>query len=125
MAFISEIKAGDFNCRINLKSHNTSQNSFGEKATSSYSTEVTVWANKNVTSLRNINEKWEGERLQSYGKFFFQIRYNETVKDDLKPDWILQDASTNEVYDILSYVIDPRQEYIEFYGELKITDSIA
>jgi len=125
MAFISEIKAGDFNCRINLKSNNTSQNSFGEKATSSYSTEVTVWANKNVTSLRNINEKWEGERLQSYGKFFFQIRYNETVKDDLKPDWILQDASTNEVYDILSYVIDPRREYIEFYGELKITDSIA
>jgi len=125
MAFISEIKAGDFNCRINLKSNNTSQNSFGEKTTSSYSTEVTVWANKNVTSLRNINEKWEGERLQSYGKFFFQIRYNETVKDDLKPDWILQDASTNEVYDILSYVIDPRREYIEFYGELKITDSIA
>jgi head-tail adaptor len=125
MAFISEIKAGDFNCRIKLKSNNTSQNTFGEKATSSYSTEATVWANKNVTSLRNINEKFEGEKLQSYSKFFFMIRYSSSLKNNLQPDWIIEDNSTSEVYDILSYIIDPRREYIEFYAELKITDSIA
>lgn len=125
MAFISQIKAGDFNCRIKIKQHNVSQNTFGEKVTSNYSTAYTVWANKNVTSLRNINEKWEGDRLQSYSKFFFQIRYNESIKDELAPDWILEDDSTSEVYDILSYVIDPRREYIEFFAELKITESIA
>jgi len=125
MAILSEIKAGDFNCRINIKSHNISQNTFGEKATTSYGTQYTVWANKNITSLRNINEKFEGEKLQSYGKFFFQIRYNNSIKNDLQPDWILEDTSTSEVYDILSYIIDPRKEYIEFYTELKITDSIA
>ena len=125
MAFISQIKAGDFNCRIKIKEHNVSQNTFGEKVTSNYSTVSTVWANKNVTYLRNINEKWEGDRLQSYSKFFFQIRYDSNIEENLLPDWILEDNSTSEVYDILSYVIDPRREYIEFYAELKITESIA
>jgi hypothetical protein len=125
MAFISKIKAGDFNIRFHLKTPSGSQNSFGETPATTYITEYTVWAKKSVTSLRDINEKFEGDQLQSYGKFFIQIRYSENIKQNLDPRWILVDTSTNERYDILSYIIDPRKEYIEFFTKIDINQSIA
>jgi head-tail adaptor len=124
MAFISQIKAGEFNIRFYLKSPDDTQNTFGEIVTSSYSTEATIWAKKSVTSLRDINEKFEGDQLQSYGKFFIQIRYDSTIAGDLKPTWKLFDKNTSEEYEILSYIIDPRKEYIEFYTKLDINESI-
>ena len=125
MAFISQIKAGDFNLRIILKSPSINQDTFGERVATTYDTETTVWAKKSVTSLRNINEKFEGDQLQSYGKFFIQIRYDTNIANTLEPTWILVDKNTQERYDILSYIIDPRKEYIEFYTKLDINSSIT
>jgi head-tail adaptor len=118
MAFISEIKAGDFNYRLRIRKSSQSDNSFGEYTTS-YTTEATVWAIKNVTSLRNINEKFEGDQLQSYGNFFFTVRYDSTWANLIQGTWELQNNdSPNETYEVLSWVIDPRKEYIEFYARL-------
>ena len=125
MAFISQIKAGDFNLRIILKSPSINQDTFGERVATTYDTETTVWAKKSVTSLRDINEKFEGDQLQSYGKFFIQIRYDTNIANTLEPTWILVDKNTQERYDILSYIIDPRKEYIEFYTKLDINSSIT
>ena len=125
MAFISQIKAGDFNIRMQIKSPSINQDTFGEKVATTYDTETTVWAKKSVTSLRDINEKFEGDQLQSYGKFFIQIRYSNTIANNLEPTWILVDKNTQERYDILSYIIDPRKEYIEFYTKIDINNSIA
>lgn len=125
MAFISQIKAGDFNLRMLLKSPNQSPNDFGESPVSSYSTEATIWAKKSVTSLRDINEKFEGDQLQSYGKFFIQIRYNISIAENLMPNWILVDKNTSEEYEILSYIIDPRKEYIEFFTKIDINNSLV
>ncbi len=125
MAFISQIKAGEFNLRMLLKSPNTSQNDFGESPVGSYSTKATIWAKKSVTSLRDINEKFEGDQLQSYGKFFIQIRYNTDIAQNLMPTWKLFDKNTSEEYEILSYIIDPRKEYIEFFTKIDINNSIV
>ena len=125
MAFISQIKAGDFNLRIILKSPSINQDTFGERVATTYDTETTVWAKKSVTSLRDINEKFEGDQLQSYGKFFIQIRYDTNIANTLEPTWILVDKNTQERYDILSYIIDPRKEYIEFYTKIDINSSIT
>jgi len=124
MAFISQIKAGEFNIRLQLKSPSGNRNSFGETPVASYDLEKTFWAKKSVTSLRDINEKFEGDQLQSYGKFFIQIRYDEYIKNFISPTWILEDARTDEVYEILSYIIDPRKEYIEFFTKIDINKSI-
>ena len=124
MAFISQIKAGEFNIRLQLKSPSGTRNSFGETPVDSYDLEKTIWAKKSVTSLRDINEKFEGDQLQSYGKFFIQIRYDEYIKNFIFPNWILVDPNTDEVYEILSYIIDPRKEYIEFFTKIDINQSI-
>ena len=119
MAFINEIKAGDFNYRLRIKnSSQTYDNSFGELI-KSYNTLAIVWAIKNVTSLRNINEKFEGDLLQSYGNFFFTIRYDSVWANSIEGTWKLQNNdSPNETYEVLSWIIDPRKEYIEFYARL-------
>jgi head-tail adaptor len=124
MAFISQIKAGDFNIRLQLQSPTITANDFGEKVESSYSTEETVWGIKRVTSLRNVNEKFEGDQLQSYGKFFIQVRYAGFV-NNLEPTWRIVDADTSEEYEILSYIIDPRKEWVEFYTKIDINSSIG
>ena len=124
MAFISQIKAGDFNIRLHLQSPSSSTNSFGEPVTSSYSTESTVWGIKRVTSLRNINEKFEGDQLQSYGMFFIQVRYTSDIVDNIDPTWRIVDSATSEIYEILSYIIDPRKEWVEFYTKIDINDSL-
>lgn len=121
MAFISKIKAGDFNIEVKIQSPTTSQNTFGEKAVSSYSTQATVWANKNVSSLRNINEKFEGDKLQSYSEFYILVRYEQAWVDNINGTWRLQDNSTNEIYEILSYIIDPRKEFVEFRTKLDVS----
>lgn len=123
MAFISQIKAGDFNIRLQLQSPTINTNDFGEKVKSSYSTETTVWGIKKVTSLRNVNEKFEGDQLQSYGKFFIQVRYD-SFTNDIDPTWRIVDADTSEEYEILSYIIDPRKEWVEFYTKIDIDSSI-
>ncbi len=45
MAFISEIKAGEFNIRLDLMYTSDSTNSFGE-VTSTYATTYSFWAKK-------------------------------------------------------------------------------
>ena len=125
MAFISQIKAGDFNIRLKLQSSTAISNSFGEKVRNSYQTEQTIWGIKRVTSLRNINEKFEGDQLQSYGLFFIQVRYSISFIQNLDPTWRLEDADTGEIYEILSYIIDPRKEFVEFYTKIDINQSIA
>ena len=69
MAFISNIKAGDFNIRLKLQYPVINNNSFGERVEASFVVLTTVWGIKKITSLRNINEKFEGDQLQSYGLF--------------------------------------------------------
>ena len=123
MAFISQIKAGDFNIRLQLQSPNDATNSFGEPVTSSYVTEETVWGIKRVTSLRSVNEKFEGDQLQSYGLFFIQVRYG-SFANDMDPTWRIVDADTSEEYEILSYIIDPRKEWVELYTKIDIDSSI-
>tara|TARA_R110002020_G_scaffold81777_8_gene202852 strand:- start:218 stop:595 length:378 start_codon:yes stop_codon:yes gene_type:complete len=125
MAFISQIKAGEFNIRFDIKSPASSANPFGEDVITTYNTQATVWAKKSVTSLRDINEKFEGDQLQSYGKFFIQIRYTSVIAEAIDPTWILVDVSTSEEYEILSYILDPRKEYIEFFTKIDITESIS
>lgn len=112
-AFISKIFAGEFNQRINLKSINSTQDDFGGVSTT-YSTQATVWANKNVKSLRDVKEKFEGKELQSYSRFVYTIRYSSETKV-IKSNWILEEVSSGESYDILGYVIDPRKEFIEIF----------
>jgi len=125
MAFISQIKAGDFNIRLQLLEPSNTINSFGESVTSTEAIKTTIWGNKKVTSLRNINEKFEGDQLQSYGLFFIQVRYDSSWVNDLEPIWKLKDVDTLEYYEILSYIIDPRKEYVEFYVKLDINNSIS
>jgi head-tail adaptor len=113
MAFISKIKAGDFNQRIKLKSLTTAQDDFGG-ITSTYSVLTTVWANKNVKTLRDIEEKFEGDELQSYGRFVYTIRYSSETKN-IKSNWIVEEVETSDIYEILGFVIDPRKEFIEVF----------
>ena len=113
MAFISKIKAGDFNQRIKLKSLTTAQDDFGG-VTSTYSVLTTVWANKNVKTLRDIEEKFEGDELQSYGRFVYTIRYSTETKN-IKSNWIVEEVETSDIYEILGFVIDPRKEFIEIF----------
>jgi SPP1 family predicted phage head-tail adaptor len=113
MAFISKIKAGDFNVRVKLKSLTTTQDDFGG-ITNSYSVHTTVWANKNVKTLRDVQEKFEGDQLQSYGRFVYTIRYSSDTKV-IKSNWILEEVSSGDEYEILGYVIDPRKEFIEVF----------
>ena len=112
-AFISKIFAGEFNQRINLKSLNATQDVFGG-ISSTYSTHTTIWANKNVKSLRDVKEKFEGNELQSYSRFVYTIRYSSETKV-IQSNWIIEEVSTGETYDILGYVIDPRKEFIEIF----------
>ena len=125
MGFISNIKAGDFNIRLKLKYPVISTNTFGERVESSFPTLTTVWGIKKITSLRNINEKFEGDQLQSYGLFFIQIRYTAQIATNINPTFKIVDDSTNEEYELLSYIIDPRKEYIELYVKLDINTSIS
>tara|TARA_R100001369_G_C3311511_1_gene167403 strand:+ start:270 stop:647 length:378 start_codon:yes stop_codon:yes gene_type:complete len=125
MGFISNIKAGDFNIRLKLKYPVISTNTFGERVESSFPTLTTVWGIKKITSLRNINEKFEGDQLQSYGLFFIQIRYTAQIATNIDPTFKIVDDSTNEEYELLSYIIDPRKEYIELYVKLDINTSIS
>jgi len=113
MAFISKIKAGDFNQRIKLKSLTTAQDDFGG-VTNTYSVLTTVWANKNVKTLRDIEEKFEGDELQSYGRFVYTIRYSSETKN-IKSNWIVEEVETSDIYEILGFVIDPRKEFIEVF----------
>lgn len=113
MAFISQIKAGDFNVRVNLKSFTAAQDNFGG-VTNTYATETTVWANKNVKSLRDIEEKFEGKELVSYGRFVYTIRYSTETKV-IQSNWVLEEVGTGRHLDIIGYVIDPRNEFIEIF----------
>ncbi len=125
MAFISQIKAGDFNIRLQLIKYTDLIDDFGENVTTNPLVQATIWGNKKVTSLRNINEKFEGDQLQSYGLFFIQVRYDSSWVNNLDPTWTLKDADTLEQYELLSYIIDPRKEYVEFYVKLDINSSIS
>lgn len=113
MAFISKIKAGDFNQRIKLKSISNSKDAFGGSIPS-YSVQATVWANKNVKSLRDVEEKFEGDQLQSYGRFVYTIRYSTETKS-IKANWIIEEVESSDIYEILGFVIDPRKEFIEVF----------
>jgi SPP1 family predicted phage head-tail adaptor len=128
MAFLSKLKAGDFNVKLQVKSQsNTSNNVYGEivVSNSSYQNVKQVWANINVTSLRNMNEKFEGDKLQSYNEFYILIRYDASLYEDMKPDYILVDIESGEIYKILAYTFDPRKEFIEFRTKLDRDGSIA
>ena len=113
MAFIAKIKAGDFNQRIKLKSVSSTQDGFGG-ISDSYSVQATVWANKNVKTLRDIEEKFEGKELQSYGRFVYTIRYSSETKG-IKANWIIEEVETSDIYEILGFVIDPRKEFIKVF----------
>lgn len=118
MAFISKIKAGDFNMKFKVKIPVYTQDNFGEKVANSYTTIATVWGNKNVSSLRNINEKFEGDKLQSYAEFYIVVRYDSNWAA-LDSTYILEDDDRpGQVYEILSFIIDPRKEFIEFRTKL-------
>ncbi len=111
MAFISELKAGDFNVKIEVKAVSENHDSFGGVQKYNF-TAYTVWANKNVKSLRDVEEKFEGDQLQSYGRFVFTIRYNDMTKN-ITSDF--QISESGDLYEILGFVIDPRKEYIEIF----------
>ncbi len=113
MTFISKIKAGDFNQKIRLFTVGNNKDAFGG-VTEFRSTFHLVWANKNVKTLRDIEEKFEGEELQSYGRFVYTIRYSDTTKN-IKANWVIEDHETSERYEILGFVIDPRKEFIEIF----------
>ena len=113
MAFISQIKAGDFNIRVELRDLSASQDAFGG-VTNSYSTVHTMWANKNVKSLRDVEEKFQGNELQSYSRFVYTIRYSSETKN-IKSNWVLREVDTTNDLDIIGYVIDPRKEFIEIF----------
>ncbi len=113
MAFISQIKAGDFNIRVELRDLSASQDAFGG-VTNSYSTVHTMWANKNVKSLRDVEEKFEGNELQSYSRFVYTIRYSSETKN-IKSNWVLREVDSGNNLDIIGYVIDPRKEFIEIF----------
>ena len=87
MAFISQIKAGDFNIRVELMDLSATQDEFGG-VTNTYTTVHTMWANKNVKSLRDVEEKFEGNELQSYSRFVYTIRYSSETKN-IKSNWVL------------------------------------
>tara|TARA_B100000795_G_C22802595_1_gene442741 strand:+ start:2469 stop:2846 length:378 start_codon:yes stop_codon:yes gene_type:complete len=121
-AFISKVLAGEFNQRIKLKSINATQDAFGG-ITDTYSTHTTVWANKNVKSLRDVKEKFEGKELQSYSRFVYIVRYSSETST-IKSNWILEEVSSGYSYDIIGYVIDPRKEFIEIFVKQDLpTDS--
>ena len=113
MAFISQIKAGDFNIRVELRNLSATQDAFGG-VTNSYTTVHTMWANKNVKSLRDVEEKFEGNELQSYSRFVYTIRYSSETKN-IKSNWVLREVGTTNDLDIIGYVIDPRKEFIEIF----------
>jgi len=123
-AFISKVTAGEFNQRIRLKSISSTEDDFGGRE-ESYSTHTTVWANKNVKSLRDVKEKFEGKELQSYSRFVYTIRYSSETAT-IKSNWVLEEVSTSETYDIIGFVIDPRKEFIEIFVKQDLpTESIV
>ena len=113
MAFISQIKAGDFNIRVELMDLSATQDDFGG-VTNTYTTVHTMWANKNVKSLRDVEEKFEGNELQSYSRFVYTIRYSSETKN-IKSNWVLREVGADNDLDIIGYVIDPRKEFIEIF----------
>ena len=113
MAFISQIKAGDFNIRVELRDLSATQDDFGG-VTNTYTTVHTMWANKNVKSLRDVEEKFEGNELQSYSRFVYTIRYSSETRN-IKSNWVLREVDTTNDLDIIGYVIDPRKEFIEIF----------
>lgn len=113
MAFISQIKAGDFNIRVELMDLTATQDAFGG-VTNSYTTVHTMWANKNVKSLRDVEEKFQGNELQSYSRFVYTIRYSSETKN-IKSNWVLEEVDSGNNLDIIGYVIDPRKEFIEIF----------
>ena len=113
MTFISKIKAGDFNQKIRLQTVLHQVDEFGG-VTSEPSQFYDIWASKNVKTLRDIEEKFEGEELQSYGRFVYTIRYSNDTKN-IKSNWTIVEQETNELYEILGFVIDPRKEFIEIF----------
>jgi len=113
MAFISQIKAGDFNIRVELRDLSATQDEFGG-VTNSYTTVHTMWANKNVKSLRDVEEKFEGNELQSYSRFVYTIRYSSETRN-IKSNWVLREVNSDNDLDIIGYVIDPRKEFIEIF----------
>ena len=113
MAFISQIKAGDFNIRVELMDLSATQDEFGG-VTNTYTTVHTMWANKNVKSLRDVEEKFQGNELQSYSRFVYTIRYSSETRN-IKSNWVLREVGTTNDLDIIGYVIDPRKEFIEIF----------
>lgn len=111
MAFISQLKAGDFNVKIDVLAVSDNHDSFGGVQKYNF-VAYTAWANKNVKSLRDVEEKFEGDQLQSYGRFVFTIRYNDITKN-ITSDFKISEGG--DVYEILGFVIDPRKEYIEIF----------
>jgi len=73
-----------------------------------------MWANKNVKSLRDVEEKFEGNELQSYSRFVYTIRYSSETKN-IKSNWVLEEVGSDNDLDIIGYVIDPRKEFIEIF----------
>jgi len=73
-----------------------------------------MWANKNVKSLRDVEEKFQGNELQSYSRFVYTIRYSSETKN-IKSNWVLREVDTTNDLDIIGYVIDPRKEFIEIF----------
>lgn len=116
---MSRIKAGDFNVEFKVMKSSVNINDFGEAITT-HSLERLVWGIKNVSSLRNINEKFEGDKLQSYGEFYIVLRYDSTWVEELNADWILEENFTGLKYEVLSFIIDPRKEYIELRTKIDI-----
>jgi len=125
--YLRKINSGDFNCFLKYQKTQASFNDFNEKTITysdlSFGTGNSITripAIRNINSLRNINEKVEGEMKQAYGNFFILVRYFTALNNALSPDARLIDINTDVTYDILSYIVDDRKHFIEFYTKQRI-----
>ena len=101
--------------RVKLQSPSYTQDAFGG-VTNSLVTEATVWANKNVKTLRDVKEKFEGKELQSYARFVFTVRYSTQTKV-IQSNWVLEEVNSGHKFDIIGFVLDPRKEFIEIFAK--------
>lgn len=121
MAFISEIRAGDLNTRIGLKLAIQTADDFGGYTTS-YLSFAQVWAKLDIKTIRNVNEKFEGDQLVSYGRYVITVRYSSDTKL-IRSNTKISNLDTGVDYDVIGYVVDPRKEYIQIFVKEDIPTS--
>ena len=78
------VNSGDLNKQIIIQKRTKTQNTFNEEI-NTYTTHLTCWAKiKQTVSKTDNTEIYENNQLQTKTTFEIEIRYNPTIKEDMR-----------------------------------------